>query len=197
MNEPIHEETYRDLIIKIYQDDNAESPREWDNIGKMVCFHRHYVLGDKHTLTVEDTKELMTDKTVVALPLYLYDHSGITMSVNPFSCQWDSGQVGIIYVELDKMKKEFPSIKLRKKLIEQAKKSLIQEVKTYDDYITGNVYGYVIEDKNGNNIESCWGFLGYYDGEYGALSEAKSVVDSMTEKGKREPNRQYLLPLAV
>ena len=25
-------------LIKIEQDENAESPREWDNLGKMVCF---------------------------------------------------------------------------------------------------------------------------------------------------------------
>jgi len=33
----------------------------------------------------------------VILPLYLYDHGGITMSTGAFSCPWDSGQVGWIY----------------------------------------------------------------------------------------------------
>ena len=30
----------------------------------------------------------------VFLPLYLFDHSGITMNTSGFSCPWDSGQVG-------------------------------------------------------------------------------------------------------
>ena len=30
---------------------------------------------------------------MVILPLYLYDHSGITMNTCGFSCPWDSGQV--------------------------------------------------------------------------------------------------------
>ena len=34
---------------------------------------------------------------MVILPLYLYDHSGITMNTCGFSCPWDSGQVGWIY----------------------------------------------------------------------------------------------------
>ena len=41
-----------------------------------------------------------TDQYVI-LPLYLYDHSGITISTRPFSCPWDSGQVGWIYASKD------------------------------------------------------------------------------------------------
>ena len=36
---------------------------------------------------------------MVILPLYLYDHSGITMNTCGFSCPWDSGQVGWIYAD--------------------------------------------------------------------------------------------------
>jgi len=38
---------YRGFNINIYQDEMAEDPREWDNIGKMACTHRNYHLGDK------------------------------------------------------------------------------------------------------------------------------------------------------
>lgn len=34
------------LIVRY--DEDAESPREWDNLGKMVCFHGRYDLGDEH-----------------------------------------------------------------------------------------------------------------------------------------------------
>lgn len=37
---------------------------------------------------------------MVILPLYLYDHSGITMNTCGFSCPWDSGQVGWIYYRM-------------------------------------------------------------------------------------------------
>lgn len=45
-----------------------------------------------------------TDKYVI-LPLYLYDHSGITISTEPFSCPWDSWQVGWIYAPKDTFRK--------------------------------------------------------------------------------------------
>lgn len=54
-NEAFHEETYKGCTIRSGQDDSPESPREWDNVGTMVCWHRHYKLGD------EQPKEDATD----------------------------------------------------------------------------------------------------------------------------------------
>ena len=82
---------YKGLTIKIYQDEDAENPRDWDNFGHMICFHSRYTLGDKHEMTPEDARQLYDRKDVIALPLYLYDHSGITIRTSPFSCPWDSG----------------------------------------------------------------------------------------------------------
>jgi hypothetical protein len=52
----------------------------------------------------------------------------------------------------------------------RAIKYLEGEIETYDDYLRGNVYGYILEelvedgdpeDKNDwEEIESCWGFYG-------------------------------------
>lgn len=123
-------ETYR---VTIFYDHNAESPREWDNIGTMVCWHRRYNLGDKHSyneprdflldlaqqanegcdrcangdcdmfdeLGLDDLLTLVKQKFII-LPLYLYDHSGITMSTSDFGDRWDSGQVGWIYASKEK-----------------------------------------------------------------------------------------------
>ena len=34
------------LIVK--RENYPDNPRNWDNIGTMVCFHSRYDLGDKH-----------------------------------------------------------------------------------------------------------------------------------------------------
>jgi len=39
---------------------------------------------------------------------------------------------------------------------------LESEVNTYDNYITGNCYGFQLY-KDGEQIDSCWGFLGDTD----------------------------------
>ena len=167
---------YKGLNIKVYADPDAENPRTaWDNFGKMVCFHSRYVLGDKHTFTVEEIQELAQRDDVVALPLYLYDHSGLTMRTYPFSCPWDSGQVGYIYADREMILKEFGGKRLTKAKREKAEKVLKSEVETYDQLLTGQVYGYMVEDQHGQHIDSCWGFFG--DPQEYMIGEAKSAAD--------------------
>jgi len=197
----IHEEKYRGHVIRIYQDTTPGNPRtEWDNLGHMVCNHRRYNLGDE-----ERSKQVRWDEfdswaaiektlrwagAVVILPLYLYDHSGITMRCTPFSCGWDSGQVGFIFVTEEDIKKEYG--KVTKENIATAKRVLEGEVKSYDDYLTGNVYGYrvfegdEVEDDL-DEVDSCWGFYGDWDGkEYGALQEARGAVRGILKHDAKE-----------
>lgn len=168
---------YKGYEIKIlYDEDPLESPREWDNLGTMVCFHRRYNLGDDHGFhDSEDVRDFLRQYNCIVLPLYLYDHSGITMSCAPFSCPWDSGQVGIIYVEIEQVKKEWGWKRLTKKRREKIEKLLRSEVKTYDDYLTGNIFGYQVE-RFGEDIDSCWGYYGDPE-KSGIIEEAKSAVD--------------------
>ena len=93
-------------LIEIYPDQSPDSPREWDNLGTMVCFHKRYDLGDKHDYdennydSWDELKEdiIKQENVHTILPLYLYDHSGITMNTTGFSCRWDSMRVGFIFV---------------------------------------------------------------------------------------------------
>ena len=116
----------------------------------------------------------------VILPLYLYDHSGITMNTEGFSCRWDSGQVGWIVCDLKTATENFPgttgwdspvewhdeeTITLK----EATERNLKSEVKTYDQYISGEVYGFIVQEWEGceccgrgdwNDVDSCWAFFG-------------------------------------
>lgn len=74
-------------------------------------------------------------KNLVLLPVYLYDHSGLTISTHPFSCPWDSGQVGFIYVTKQQAAQQ--QIKF-----EDCDKILQQEVAELDSFLRGDVYYY-------------------------------------------------------
>lgn len=93
----------------------------------------------------------------VILPLYLYDHSGITMNTTGFSCPWDSGQVGWIYADADCIKKEYG--KVTPETINKARTVMNGEVETYDYYLTGQCYGFQLFEGD-VETDSCWGFLG-------------------------------------
>jgi hypothetical protein len=175
----VHQEKYKDFEIEIYQDTDPMNPRDNDNLGTMACYHRNYRLGDLHnSMCMQEINDYVKRKDVISLPLYLYDHSGITMNTTGFSCPWDSGQVGYIYVTYENIRKNFSCKHVTKEKIHHVLEILKSEVSVYNDYIMGNVYGYILK-RNGGKIDSCWGFIGDWDGkEYGALVEAKSVADN-------------------
>jgi hypothetical protein len=112
----------------------------------------------------------------VILPLYLYDHSGITMNTTGFSCQWDSGQVGFIFISKQKMLLEYGGKIVTKKLKDRVTEYLKNEVETYDQFIMGNVYGFrVFKVENGEEeeLDSCWGFYG----EDECIDEGKGIME--------------------
>ena len=209
---------HRGFNINIHIDRDAESPRDmFDGLGKMVCFHPNYILGDKHeyrnpaeavfyilweeldawTETMDiDYQELYHtefiekywpkfQKLAIVLPLYLYDHSGITMSTSPFSCPWDSGQVGFIYLLKSNARKECG--RLTKNNLAKVISYIEGEVREYDYFLTGQVYGYTVEPTEKNKSiecdDSCWGYYGETD--Y-MVSEAKSNIDCAIKKYKKE-----------
>lgn len=162
-------------IVRTYIDESPDNPRSWDNFGKMICFHKRYDLGDKHDYKSNDysgwselKEQIEQDNNVgIILPLYLYDHSGITISTSPFGCQWDSGQVGWIFCIKEEMENSFIELSGQDKE-ERCEVLLKGEVETYDQYLRGDIYGYrvfKIETCNlgcvhEEEVESCWGFYG-------------------------------------
>lgn len=116
---------------------------------------------------------------IVSMPLYLYDHSGITMSTSKFSCHWDSGQIGFIFLTKDKILEEWghkrlpPQQTLTKKLKEQARACMQAEVEEYDQYLTGQIYCFEVTAPDGCE-ESCCGFYGLD----AAVDEAKLVAEA-------------------
>lgn len=180
------------VTVEIHQDEDPMNPRrEWDNLGTMVCWHRRYNLGDRQIKDGEyaSPEAILADiesqegELAVVLPLYLYDHSGITMSTSTamFSAidrdRWDWGQVGFIYVSKAKVREEYGARGTDKDVAERATGCLVGEVATYDQFLTGDCYGYVVK-KDGEFLDSCWGFLGHSDEDpYGsALLEGKAAA---------------------
>jgi hypothetical protein len=154
--------------LKVLHDSSADSPREWDNLGTMVCFHNRYDLGDNHNYNSDDYNNWeemkkaieKEENTAVILPLYLYDHSGISISTGAFSCRWDSGQIGFIFISKEKALQEFGGKIVTAKLKERLVGILEGEVETYDQYVRGEVYGFQIVDEDDNHIDSGYGFYG-------------------------------------
>lgn len=158
------------LFFRIHQDEDAESPRkEFDNATTLLCSHRRYNLGDESNLNPEDIKEQVKG-AVVSLKVYMYDHSGITISTTPFSCSWDSGQIGVIFMTRAQILAEHPGRKIvSAKMKKWAIAIMESEIEVYDQYLRGEVYGFTTgkitecehcEKTSEVEGDSCWGFYG-------------------------------------
>jgi hypothetical protein len=193
--EPIKSFTVGNLRVEIRADSDPPSPREDDNLGRMICFHERYYLGDEHTYRHADYagwEELeaaiqKNEDAAIILPLYLMDHSGISISTSADrfrACDgagWDWGQVGFIVGTRAALRKEYG--RLTKKRIAQAIRVLIGEVETYDQYLSGDVYGYEIL-QDGDVIDSCWGFYGIEH----VRAEARRVAEAQLPRQNCELN---------
>lgn len=147
------------VSFKISPDSDPSSPRENDNVGTMVCWHRRYTLGDEQPKQDPVDFENALPKDTVILPLYLYDHSGLTMSTEPFSCPWDSGQVGFIYATPKKLKAEYGKDWKSEETMETIRNVLKAEVAEYDTFLRGDFW--VMEKlENGEVVECLVGFAG-------------------------------------
>jgi hypothetical protein len=143
--------------ITIERDPSPSNPREeFDNLGTMICFHGKYKLGDKHEMSREEAQTFQKRKDIIALPLYLYDHSGITIKTTSFNDHWDSGCVGFIYITKEKARKEYDWKVITKERRAKIEEYLRAEVKIYDQFLVGDVWGFETDD------DSSWGFYGDY-----------------------------------
>lgn len=113
------------------------------------------------------------------LPVSMYEHSGVSYSIGFAGNAWDTGDAGIIFATRELLdetqgKGETPS---NDDLAEWLK----GEVEEYSRWANGEVYGYVIKDVNGDDVESCWGFIG---DEYVTEAAKEAVPDAVEMPAK-------------
>ena len=175
--------------VYLVPDELMGNPREsWDHLGIMTCLHQRYQLGDNPgEYSARDfngwselAEELKERGAVVLLPLYLLDHSGITMSVGSFHNVdpggWDSGRVGFIWTTRERVKARSEWKRLTQKRMREVEEWLRAEVREYDQWLTGDVWGYQVVDGRGEELDSCWGFLGMDEARLEADRAVRTTV---------------------
>ena len=123
-------------------------------------------------LSIQDSLTLLGYADIVIMPLYIYEHSGMTISCAdgyPYNDRWDGGQFGWIWTDRESVEKTCGGYLEDGNFIRLsdenwrtcAQQSLISEVKEYDQYLQGDCYGYTLSAlKDGEFVEvdSVWGF---------------------------------------
>ncbi len=153
--------THNGYTIKIIADSDAQPPDEDGDDGRFIVTTRNRYFEKLHN--GNDAQACMEDKELVkkywTFPLYMYAHSGVALSLGreyPFNDEWDSGQVGFVFMA----KSEWKYRERDTKGCWGALRSAQSYVEACNQYLSGDVWGYVIEDADGSDVDSCWGFYG-------------------------------------
>lgn len=129
---------------------------------------------DGYGIDAEDT-----EAALIVLPVWVYEHSGISLRAGtrsyPFDDRWDSAQAGVAYIT--------PTIWAylsndpwtgSDDQIERATKSIVEHVEVYGHWCNGDIYRYLIEDFDGEYIDSVGDWYDYDECE----AEARSVAEN-------------------
>lgn len=156
--------------LEIEVDQDPMNPREWDNLGSMVCVSNCYHVGDRHSYpksydgywsdllrAIDGTEGPLID----CLPLF----AGRSYS-SPLSTSGGT-QVGFMFVPLVRAVNNFLGSPMTDEMLMRVRRCLMAELEEYNQYLTGDVYGFMLYgptcDKCGNDEvieDSCWGFFG-------------------------------------
>lgn len=141
-------------------DEHPDDPFKIDAyITTFVLSHKRYNLGNKTSIDFstitswEGVKAAIKREFKDALcitPVYMYDHSGISLSNTPFSCPWDSGQVGYALIRKSHLKYWGLDVNMTQ---EELLKRIMDDTFKYSLYLNGE--SYIISLVEHTTCETC------------------------------------------
>lgn len=150
------------LTVKIEHDESPECPMDWDGSWTLHSFHRQHSTFTHHQQFRDDNgnwKLSIRNKLRAGTAFWLsYFEHGMckwgrqgTMSNMPDFC-WDGVETAGLLIW------EHPVTDMGAKTYEDRVKDANGFLETYTNFCNGCVYGYVVEDEDGDTVDSCWGF---------------------------------------
>jgi hypothetical protein len=175
MTHDVESATVGNVRVRVVYDDSGatDSPIDsHDDSVRLVEWSRRHGLNDSwgskrgFSRDIEPPEALAWAKEngFIVYPVFKYEHGNVLYKTSPFSCPWDSGQSGYLFLSRKEWK--------RKSKRSDSYAAAILE--SYSDWCNGSIFGYIIEDSNGDELDSVWGFIG--DSDY-CLSEGKSQAE--------------------
>lgn len=148
-------------FFKLFYDEYSDSPRLDDNVATILTWERNYSSPDENNDTFEEFAEkhgvdvskewdldsvmdAMREEGYYVVPVYALHHGVSHYSINDFNDPWDSGVVGVAFC---KKQEWLPDND------ERLRKIIDREVKMYDAWVNGEIYGVVRLDKTEDIVD--------------------------------------------
>lgn len=148
---------------------------------------------------------LKDQEAIAAIPLFVYEHSGITMrtgglvwlakeGIEPSDTEsrerfavdtdgWDTSFVGFVVVRENEIKEAMGDDWEKHRTPEWVSEAVNGEVEEYARYLEGDVYGYVVADDTPFS-DSCWGFIGFKYAKEQANEAAEGAAEQIADEAR-------------
>lgn len=186
------------LVAEIEYDHNCEAPYGGDDAVVIVILHGEYDDPSKGACgtTPQEVAAWCSEHEDewFSVPLWAYIHGGIALAAgqgNPFSCPWDSGQVGVVALKRSKWGDARAEGPEREAALLGYAKSVAEE---YGRWMNGECYGYTIVDPRNAcyDGDSCWGFVGFERVEEEAKDALERAARALKEEEEDEATARSL-----
>ena len=148
-------------FFKLFYDEYSDSPRNDTNVATVLTWERDYDSPDENNDTFEEfaekhgvnvskkwgldsVMEAMRKEGYYVVPVYALHHGVSHYSTNDFNDPWDSGVVGVAFC---KKQEGLPEND------DYLRKIIDREVKMYDAWVNGEIYGVARLDKTEDIVD--------------------------------------------
>lgn len=148
------------------EDYSYENPmKDWDHVPDIMLIHRYRGLAtlddDPRDYSLREISKRYARDGGLALPVYAYDHSGVSFSVSdgyPYNDPWDAGIAGIAYVSPEKARATWGETLTPRELREKCRDSIKSLVALMNAVAANECYFVTWYDTECNPVDSCGGF---------------------------------------
>lgn len=159
----------RNRFFKLFYDEYSDSPRSEfsENLATILTWEDDYDSPDENPDTIEefakkhgvdvsqewhfdDLLSAMRKEGYYVVPVYALHHGASHYSINDFHDKWDSGVVGIAFCNR------------QDGLVDNDdyfRKVIDQQVKEYDAWLNGEIYGITLLDRVEEVMDESWGYM--------------------------------------
>ena len=172
--------TYKqgNYIVETFYDSCPDNPRHYQDLTKLILFHRRYNLGDEHDYKQSDYSNwgqmeadiIAREKPGLIYPVYMYEHGAVSLSTSSFNDRWDSGQVGFVTIDW----KTFQSM-----TTDEAVSRIEEELKQYSSFLNGECYMYRISEEQICNLGCA--HQSFVDAGHGYFCEDDCFEEGVTQ----------------
>lgn len=171
-------------FFKLFYDEYSESPRLDDNVATILTWERNYNSPDENGDTFEEFAEkhgvdvskgcnldsamdAMREEGYYVVPVYALHHGVSHYSTHDFHDPWDSGVVGIAFC---KKQKGLPDND------EYLRSIIDDEIKAYDAWVNGEVYGIDLLGQDEAVLDISSGYMMPHENRIEVLKDMLSSV---------------------